>query len=136
MSLGHGLSLTLAQVHSECGAIRGTVLANAEGLILAACGELDSETAAAASVHIAQVIEQHLALLQPSGLQEQIIWTEDAVWYILRLSQGYVLMATADVHCAAGMLRLVCRPIDAVVRGLLAQARQEVQSLSIPESQC
>lgn len=123
MHLSRQLSQALQDLHAQCRDIRGSVIATNEGLILAAMGALDNDTAAATAVHITQVVEQHLSLLQPSRCRDQINWTDTAIWYTVRLADDYVLMAVADVRCTPGLLRLLSRRLDAAVRALLAHAR-------------
>lgn len=130
MTLSSQFSQLLQQLHIQCNEIHGTVIATSEGFILAASGDLNNDTAAATAVHISQVVEQHLSLLQSTRCRDQIIWTDTALWYIMRLAGDYILMAVADQNCTPGMLRLVTRAIDDSVLAILAQARQEVESLA------
>ena len=129
-TLSQQFSRLLQELHIQCNEIRGTVVATAEGFLLAASGELDNDMAAATAVHISQVVDQHLSLLQPASSRDQLIWTDSGVWYITRLADEYILMAVAEIHCTPGMLRLVSRNIDGAVRRMLAQAQQEVDRLS------
>ena len=120
MSLGAQLSRVLADLQGQCSGIRGTVIATSDGFVLAAAGVLENETAAATAVHVTQVVEQHLGLLQPSPYREQIIWTDNALWYICGLAGTNVMMVLADAHCTAGMLRMVCRNIGDALNHALA----------------
>lgn len=123
-------SRLLQELHLQCPDIRGTVVATFEGFILSASGELDNDTAAATAVHINQVVEQHLSLLRSARCIDQIVWTDNSIWYITRLADEYILMAVAENSCNPGMLRLVSRNIDDAVRAILDQARTEVESLN------
>lgn len=129
MTLTAQFALLLQELHNQCSDIRGTVIATSEGFILAAAGLLNDESAAATSVHITQVIEQHLSLLQPSSCREVMIWTDEGLWYIMRLPDEHVLMTLAGADCSAGMLRLVTRVVDESIAAIMAQARAEVMRL-------
>ncbi|MCE1182249.1 MAG: roadblock/LC7 domain-containing protein [Rhodocyclales bacterium] len=120
----------LQELHEHCQDIRGTVVATQDGFILSASGELDNDTAAATAVHLTEVAEQHLSLLRSARCIDQIVWTDNSIWYITRLADEYILMAVAESTCTPGMLRLVSRNIDDAVRTLLGHARAEVESLN------
>jgi predicted regulator of Ras-like GTPase activity (Roadblock/LC7/MglB family) len=130
MSLSRQLSQALMALHRQCKAMRGSVSATSDGLVLAAFGDLDNDTAAATAVHITQVAEQHLSLLMPSRCRDQIIWTDTAVWYTLRLADQHMLMVVADADCAPGLLRVVSYDLEAAVCAILAQAGREVAGLA------
>lgn len=119
----------LQELHAHCQDIRGTVVATQDGFILAASGELDNDTAAATAVHLTEVAEQHLSLLRSARCIDQIVWTDNSIWYITRLADEYILMSVAESTCNPGMLRLVSRNIDDAVRRILKQAHDEVERL-------
>lgn len=123
------LSHLLQELHLQCPDIRGTVVATYEGFILSASGELENDTAAATAVHITRVVEEHLSLLRSTKCIDQIVWTDNSIWYITRIADEYILMAVAENVCNPGMLRLVSRNIDDAVRTILNQAKEEVENL-------
>ncbi len=131
MTLTAQLALLLQELHNQCSDIRGTVIATSEGFILAAASLLDDESAAATAVHITQVIEQHLSLLQPSRCREVMVWTEEGLWYLMRLPDEHVLMTLAGPDTNAGLLRLVTRVVDESIATIMAQARAEVMRLGV-----
>lgn len=106
MSLGDAFGAALARLHEACPEIRGTVLATREGLILASSGELSSDAAAASAVHLADELDRSLALLSGEGCEDMLVWTQAAVWCLVRLEGQSVLMARAGRDCRAGTLRL------------------------------
>lgn len=103
------LNAALRQLHADCPAISGTVLATSDGLILAATDCLDNETAAATAVHLTEVTQQHLGLILASSCTDLLVWSEEVLWYVLRLPGQQVLMLSASADCPPGMLRLVAR---------------------------
>ena len=124
------LQALLDDLPLQCAPLQGSVIATAEGLVLAASGVLATDSAAATAAYVMGLAEQHLGLLQPLQCREQLIWADNALWCIQRLAQGHVLMSVAQADCAPGLLRLVCQCVDAGLREHLAQLQREAAALA------
>lgn len=106
MSFTDSFRAALARLQDECPQVLGAVLATSEGLILAACGELTSDAAAASAVHLAEQVDRCLGLLSGESGETMLIWGQSEVWCLMRVSARCVLMARAGADCRAGALKL------------------------------
>ena len=94
-------------VRADCSDLRGVVLATPEGLVLAACGSLQGEVAAAMASGLAGLLDHHLQLLASPSITDAIFWTADAQWGLVRLDSQHVALAQAEPRISTGTLRLV-----------------------------
>lgn len=106
MSRDDVISGALTQLLHDCPHVEGAVLATDEGLVLAACGALSCDAAAAGAVHIVAEVDRCLSLLAAQRSGSLLIWEEHSMWYLKRLYGRWVIMANACSQCRVGALRM------------------------------
>jgi predicted regulator of Ras-like GTPase activity (Roadblock/LC7/MglB family) len=111
VSSGDDFCAALVRLQQECPQVTGAVLATADGLILAATGNLASDAAAASAVHLTEEVDRCLALLSDRRCDHLLVWGESAIWCLIRLSGRCALLARAGADCQAGALRLAVEGI-------------------------
>lgn len=111
MSPADSFGQALARLQQECPQVTGAVMATADGLILAATGQLASDAAAAIAAHLSEEVDRCLALLSDQGCDRLLIWGESAIWCLVRLSGRCALLARATADCRAGALKLAVEGI-------------------------
>lgn len=94
---------------AECPGFLGVVLATADGLVLASRGTLQGDTAAACAASLALESGAALAILEDTDPREILIWTDNHVWYLARMSSTHLILAVSKQHAHAGALRLAIR---------------------------
>jgi predicted regulator of Ras-like GTPase activity (Roadblock/LC7/MglB family) len=97
---------TLQQIAIDCPQLQGAVLATPDGLLLAATGCMNTEVAAASAAYLGEHIQENLSLISTANVTELMVWSQNLVWYLIRLPGRYVLMVCATTDCHAGALRL------------------------------
>lgn len=119
MSRADSFGQALARLQQECPQVTGAVLSTADGLILAATGQLASDAAAATAAHLTEEVNRCLALLCDPGCDRLLIWGESAIWYLVRLSGRCALLARATADCRAGAMKLAIEGIAQQLAPLL-----------------
>lgn len=117
--LNEQLAEHLQRLQLDCAAVQGAVLATREGLILAATGVLDGDTAAATAAHLADVVDAHLSLVADTRCDDLLVWSATAAWYVGRVGTDCVAMVNAQPDCNPGLLRLLARRFAHAVAPLL-----------------
>ena len=90
---------------TQCPGHIGGVLATADGLLMASAGSLHGDVAAAAAASLALAGRDTLAVLGARPWAEQLIWSDDQVWYQTRLGGTHLLLLVCDDPAHAGALR-------------------------------
>lgn len=83
----------------------GAVVATSDGLILASSGNLRGDTSAACAASLAVHTDAALGTLERAPPREALVWTQEAVWYLVRIEQAHVLLMRSGDGAHAGALR-------------------------------
>lgn len=90
---------------TQCPCEAGALLATADGLLMASAGNLQGDAAAAAAAHLALAGRDTLAALGARPWVEQLVWSDDQVWYQTRLPGTHLLLLVCNDPGHAGGLR-------------------------------
>lgn len=96
----------LVQYAQNCPELEGAVVASRDGLVLGATERFAGDAPAAAAASLWVHLEQDLALIQQSVVNESLLWTETGVWYLCRLQYDHLLLAHSRSAGSAGAMRL------------------------------
>lgn len=106
MSATELLDAALGQLRLDCPDLLGALIATEEGLLLAASGDPEGETAAAMASHLADSLDHNLSLLAQSRCEEALLWTASGLWGVARLASRHVVMVHGLADCRMANLRL------------------------------
>lgn len=95
----------------SCPGVRGVVLADADGLVIASWGDLAGDAAAAAATQLIRSADQHLSLIERTEVNDMLVWSTDAVWYVTRHASNHTLLVHATAGCRVGALRIAATPL-------------------------
>lgn len=100
----------LGQVPALCPDFGGAVLATRDGLVLAAIGDYRGDTPAACAASLSVHLQDDLQPLASGGteavLNEVLIFGDDTLWYLSRLTAGHLLLLCSRQTIHAGAVRL------------------------------
>lgn len=100
----------LGQLPSLCPDFAGAVVATRDGLVLAAIGGYQGDTpaacAASLSVHLQDDLQPLAANGKAAALKEALIFGDDSLWYLSRLTAGHLLLIGSRQTIHAGAVRL------------------------------
>lgn len=108
---------------TQCPGQAGVLLATADGLPMASAGHLHGDAAAAAAASLALTGRDTLAALGARPWAEQLIWSDDQVWYQTRLRGTHLLLLVCDDPGHAGALRWTGRRMAQQLEPALALLR-------------
>ncbi|HEX5783462.1 MAG TPA: roadblock/LC7 domain-containing protein [Burkholderiaceae bacterium] len=92
-----------------CPGVEGVVIASAEGLLLAAHGQLQGDEAAACAAQLTIETQTTMAILGHERPMEAMLWTDTHVWYQTRTPSNHSVLAVSASHAHAGALRMAVR---------------------------
>nr|WP_296018043.1 roadblock/LC7 domain-containing protein [uncultured Acidovorax sp.] len=90
---------------TQCPCQAGALLATADGLTMASAGNLHGDAAAAATASLALAGRDALTALGAGPWAEQLIWSDNQVWYQTRLHGTHLLLLVCNDPGHAGALR-------------------------------
>lgn len=100
----------LGQVPALCPDFGGAVLATRDGLVLAAIGDYQGDTPAACAASLSVHLQDDLQPLVSDGsdapMKEALIFGDDTLWYLSRLTAGHLLLVCSRQTVHAGAVRL------------------------------
>lgn len=96
----------LRQLHANCPALEGVVVATQDGTLLATWGALPGAVTASAAAGLGQVLQHSLTRIRPGHVTESLLWAPPVVWWWAQLSQQHQLLACCLSLEHAGALRL------------------------------
>lgn len=115
---------------TQCPCQAGALLATADGLLMASAGSLQGEAAAAAAAHLALASRDTLAALGARPWAEQLIWSDDQVWYQTRLrNTTHLLLLACEDPGHAGALRWTGRHMAQQLELALLQCERSFSAL-------
>lgn len=100
----------LEQLKSICPDFAGAVVATRDGLVLADIGDYRGDTPAACAASLSVHLQDDLQALsvdgRDAGLKEVLVFGDDMLWYLSRLTAGHLLLICSRQTVHAGAIRL------------------------------